>query len=105
MNLTNQRQMIAQTRPIGMGAEANAECRRLEAAASKHIVYVKPSLGVVVKIERVLGLVSVLTATLLMVKAANPVTVEKADKVAELVFAGWSVKNETGVKVACPDGI
>jgi hypothetical protein len=88
-----------------MGAKANAECGRLEAAASKYIVYVKPSLGVVVKIERVLGLVSVLTGPLLMVKAANPVTVEKADKVAELVFAGWSVKNETGVKVACPDGI
>jgi len=97
--------MIALTRPIGMGAESNAECGRLEAAASKHIVYVKPSLGVVVKIERVLGLVSVLTGPLLMVKAANPVTVEKADKVAELVFAGWSVKNETGVKVACPDNI
>jgi len=88
-----------------MGAEANAEWGKLEAAASKHIVYVKPSLGVVVKIERVLGLVSVLTDPLLMVKAANPVTVEKADKVAELVFAGWSVKNETGVKVACPDNI
>jgi hypothetical protein len=70
-----------------MGAEANAECGMLEAAASKYIVYVKPSLGVVVKIKRVLGLVSVLTATLLMVKVANPLTVEKAYKVAELVFA------------------
>jgi hypothetical protein len=88
-----------------MGADANAECGGLKAAASKHIVYVKPSLGVVVKVERVLGLVSVLTAPLLMVKAANPVMVEKADKVTELVFAGWSVKNETGVKVARPDSI
>ncbi len=79
--------MIALTHPIGMGAEANAKFGRVEDAASKYIVYVKPSLGVVVKIERVLGLVSVLTAPLLMVKAANPVTVEKSDKVAELVFA------------------
>jgi hypothetical protein len=88
-----------------MGADANAECGGLKAATSKNIVYVKPSLCVVVKVERVLGLVSVLTAPLLMVKAANPVTVEKADKVAEFVFAGWSVKNETGVKVARPDSI
>ena len=97
--------MIALTRPIGMGADANAERGRLEAAAGKHIVYVKPSLGVVVKIKRVLRLVSVLTASLLMVKATKAVLVEKADEVAELEAAGWSVKRETGVKVACPDSI
>ena len=61
VNLTNQRHMVALTGPIRMGANANVKRGRLEAAASKHKVDVKPSLGVVVKIKRVLWLVSVLT--------------------------------------------
>jgi hypothetical protein len=59
----------------------------------------------VVKIKRVLRLVSVLTASLLMVKATKAVPVEKADEVAELVAAGWTVKSEAGVEVAYPDRV
>jgi hypothetical protein len=64
---------------------------------------VKASLAVVVKIKRVLRLVSVLTTSLLVVKATKSVLVEKADEVAKLVTAGWSVKSEASVEVACPD--
>jgi len=105
VKLTNQRHVIALSRPRRIGADAQAERARLKAAAGEHIVYVKASLGVVVKIKRVLRLISMLTASLLMVKATNAVLAEKANEVAELVAAGWSVECEAGVEVTCPDRI
>ena len=105
MKLTNQRHVIAPPRPSRVGADAQAKRGRLKAAAGEHIVYVKASLGMVVKIKGVLRLVSVLTASLLMVKATKAVSFEKADEVAELVAAGWTVKSVAGVEVACPDRV
>jgi hypothetical protein len=63
---------------------------------------VKASLGLMIEIKRVLRLVSVLTSSLLVVKAAKAVSVEKANEVAELVTARWPVKSKAGVKIACP---
>ncbi len=105
MKLKNQRHVIAPPRPSRVGADAQAKRGRLKAVAGEHIVYVKASLGMVVKIKRVLRLVSVLTASLLMVKATKAVSVEKADEVAKLVAAGWTVESEAGVEVACPDRV
>ena len=105
MKVTNKRHVIALLRPNSMSANGQSEIGGGKGTASENIVDVKASLGLMIEIKRVLPLVSVLTSSLLMIKATNAVLVEKANEVAELVTARWPIKSKAGVEVTCPDRI
>ena len=95
--------MITALRPFRMRADGHINAAWMKPLGGENVVDVMALIWVVVVIKGVVWLLTMLTLALMVIKAMKSSLAKQRDEVAELVSPRWCVKNEVGIKIACPD--